>query len=149
MDNRIAFGKSVSYGISDRLLKKKPKISISSTVLLLVALTLIVTAIRISCDNSHKEKELDALNAQLEQSENEIALLEEKTEDRVDDELIIRTAEDKYGMVKRDQLEVKQVYVAGEDERELLKTDDSDKGNYSIFSAIGKTLKELLEYIGK
>lgn len=149
MDNRIALGKSVSYSISDRLLKKKTRITPSSIILLIVALTLIVAAIRISYDNARKEKELDTLNAQLEQNKNEIALLEEKTEDRIDDELIIKTAEDKYGMVKRDQLEVKQVYVAGEDEREILKTDNSDKGNYSIFSAIGKTLKELLEYIGK
>ncbi len=149
MDKRVALNKSVSYGISDGLLKKKNRISVSAAVLLLIAAALAVMAICIKNDNSHMEKELSELEARLEQNENEIALLEKKTADRLDDELIIKTAEDKYGMVKRNELEAKQIYVAGNDEREIFKAENAGGESYSIFSAIGETLEKLLEYIGR
>lgn len=149
MNRNISRKQNIPCPITGIFIRPRARIknALTAAVLLLVSFMLIVSIISMDRKISQKEKQLTELNAQLDTVKQGAEEIKAKTDEKVSLEQIEEVAVKKYGMVPRDELEVKYVHIAQPDESFVTAPEMTNNDTFSVFSAIGRTVKKILEYI--
>ncbi len=128
-------------------IKDKKKLPVSTVILTLVAMFLVFSAVILNIKTEEATAQLNEINEEIKSLDAQQKELESQIEEKLPAEQAIKIAEEEYGMVKAEELPQVYVSVPRQDKGEVIEKPEEEGTLRTLFSAVGKGLSVILEYM--
>ncbi len=128
-------------------LGKKNRIGFSTVMLVIVAAFLAFSVVTLNIKTDEATDTLNAINAELKEVDETQRDLQVQINEKISVDEAIKIATEEYGMVKAEQLPQMYVSVPSEDRGQVMEKPAEENVFRVLFSAIGESLSEILEYM--